>query len=91
MTQQPRHPRYLLVTRSISVEEALKQRSDEIEQLALEAKNLLTELTALKTAPLPTSETHQEEILPGDPRYEQASEVFNPAYYVGEARWELHS
>ena len=80
--------RYLLVTKTRSIEEARRRKVEEIEYAKARVRAAREELKEIRRSPLAIEWREQIEVGPDDPRYKEACSYFDPRFYHGEFSWK---
>lgn len=86
--------RFRYTTKPLPLRAANKQRKREIEsaeeriaQLRAELDREVVELAALRSAPLPKTYEHEEEVKQGEPGWEDLPNVFYTPNFEGAFQW----
>lgn len=79
--------RWRWVTRKVDVKEAARRRLEMRKCLRARIKEIQDELAELDARPLRLEARVMEAVHPGEPGYEQADILMDPAGYGGEFRW----
>lgn len=88
MTKAPtREPRYLTISKALSIEQAEACRSEEVAHLRSKIEEIQYEIGKLINTPLPTTTEECIEVFPDDPRYAIAEDKFDPKKYKGTWRF----
>jgi hypothetical protein len=81
-------PRYLLVIKPLDQEVAESSRRETIRCLEAEIAERQTMIRDLLNQHLPTTTEEYIQIFPGDPRYAQADDKFDPNKYRGTWKFQ---
>lgn len=79
--------KYVTEVTNISREDALRNKEEDISYAKDRVKEAIRELSEIKSSPLVLQRIMQVEVLPDDPRWEEAGLVFFPGQYHGDWRW----